>query len=76
MTVDKIQKRISSLISHFTFEHQGVDCGIDPISPTQFDVWCGDSFITLDSIDKVMDTPFFNGKPLKDITREITIVDQ
>ncbi|NLK39818.1 MAG: hypothetical protein GX303_06210 [Clostridiales bacterium] len=76
MTVDSVKRRIGSLISHFTFDYAGMNCGVDPISSTHFDMWCEDDFITVDSIDRVMDTPFFNGKPLKSIVQNIIVIDQ
>jgi len=76
MTSDDIKKRLSEMVSHFTFEYDGVSCGVDPISMTNFEIWCGDEFTKVDNIDKVMNIPYFKGKSLKDIAQYITITDQ
>lgn len=75
MMADKLKDRLLDMVTHITFEYQGIDCGIDPLSPTHFDIWCGDDTITVDNITAVMDTPLFNGRALKDIAQEITIID-
>lgn len=76
MTADKIKNRLSEIVSHFTFVYNGAECGVDPISNTHFDVWCGDDFTSFDSIDKVMNEPYFKGKPLKEIAEDIQIIEQ
>lgn len=76
MMADSIKKRLSEMVSHFTFEYAGVMCGVDPLSPTQFDMWCGDDFTSVDSLDKVMNATLFKGKALKEIAQEIEIIEQ
>ena len=76
MTADKIRARLSEMVSHFTFDYQGVECGIDPISKAHFDVWCGNDFTSFDSLDKVMNEPYFSGQSLKDIAEDIRIIEQ
>ncbi len=75
MSADKLRERIDSMVSHVIFSYQGQDCGVDPLSRDRFDMWCGDKTATVDSIDAVMNTPFFLGLPLKDISQDITDID-
>ncbi len=72
MNADKLREQINSMVSHVTFTYQGRNCGVDPLSRDRFDLWCGDDSATVDSIDSAMDTPFFGGKPLKEIAQDIT----
>lgn len=73
MMDEKIKNRLKELCSHMTFEYNGKDCGVDPISHTEFAIWCGDEDTTAKSIDEVMTTPFFDGKSLSEIADVITI---
>ena len=75
MTADKIKSRISETASHFTFDFNNKACGVDPFTATKFNMWCGDNNITVNSIDDVMNHPFFDGKCLTDICNDITIID-
>lgn len=61
-----------NLTSHVTFCYNGYDCGIDPLAKDEFNMWYGTDEMTVDSIDKVMDINFFDGKSLKDIWSDIT----
>ena len=54
-----------------TFIYNGKDCGIDPMSITEFDMQYGEDFITVNSIDKVMNTALFDGKTLSDIIDDV-----
>lgn len=73
--VYKIKKRINELCSHFTFEYNGVPCGIDPLSIDSFDMWYGEDFFNVKSVDEVMSYPLFGGKSLADITDNIKIIE-
>ncbi len=73
MTADKIKNRINELASHFLFKYQGKECGVDPFSRSDFDMWCGEDYMKATSIDEVMEVPFFEGKALQDIANEIDI---
>ena len=75
MTEEKIKKRISSLCSHFTFEYNGHQCGVDPISAAEYEMWCGETTMTASSVDEVMQTPFFDGTALSEISDKIEIID-
>ena len=71
MKSNEIKIRITSLCSHLTFDFEGKSCGVDPLAADQFDMWCGDDTMTAKSADEGMNTPFFDGKCLKEIADEI-----
>ncbi|MBQ8298169.1 MAG: hypothetical protein IJX77_10355 [Ruminococcus sp.] len=75
MTAQQIKSRISEICSHFTFEYNEKNCGVDPFSQHKFDMWCGDNTYSANSIDEVMNLPFFDGKSLDEIATEIDIID-
>ncbi|MFQ9516732.1 MAG: hypothetical protein ACLRZ9_13035 [Eubacterium sp.] len=75
MSADKLKQIVLDVFSHVTFEYKGISCGIDPFSETEFDIWYGDEVETVNSIDRVMDTPIFDGKPLNEIIDKITELD-
>lgn len=75
MNSDQIRKRIDEKASHFTFLYHGVSCGIDPYSDQEYDMWCGDKSVTVNSIEEVMNKPFFDGKSLTAILSDIQIQD-
>lgn len=67
-----IREYLGNLTSHVTFEYNGYSCGVDPLALDSFDMWYGDENITVDSIEAVMKTKFFNGKALEDILDDVT----
>lgn len=75
MTSEMLRARIEQLCTHITFEYNSKSCGVDPFSTTSFDMWYGDKSINVDSIDKVMNTPLFNGKALRDIVDKIDFIN-
>ncbi len=75
MSVDEIRDYITSLCSHLTFDFEGKSCGVDPLAPDQFDMWCGDDFMEAHSIDEVMKAPFFEGKALENIVNQLENVE-
>lgn len=75
MNRKQLADRIASLSSHFLFNWHGKACGVDPLSRTEFDVWCGDDYATLHSVDEVMNISFFEGKALGDICAEIVVTE-
>lgn len=75
MTADRIKNRISQCCSHFTFEYNGKECGIDPFNEYDFDMWCGDNVKSVSNIDEVMNSLFFDGKSLNQISKDIKIID-
>lgn len=75
MNSDDFKKKISSLSSHILFEYNGVECGVDPLSPDSFDMWFGDKYHNAKSIDEVMTAPLFNGKCINQIYKDIKNID-
>lgn len=75
MTAKEIKGRLSEMCSHFTFEYNGKECGVDPINKNNFDMWYGDNFKTAADLDEVMTTSFFGGKSLNEISSRIEIID-
>ena len=71
MTVEKLKNIIMKSFSVVLFSYKGLDCGIDPMGIKEYDVWCGETIETVDSIDKIMDIPIFEGKALKEIISDI-----
>lgn len=71
MTITEVKNSLSEIVTQMTFVYNGKDCGIDPISITEFDMWYGEDFITVNSIDKVMNTALFDGKMLSDIVDDV-----
>lgn len=74
MKLSEIKHYITDLIGHVTFEYNGYNCGIDPFSHDSYDIWYGEESANVDSIDKVMNLKFFNGKSLSDIWDDVTEV--
>ena len=72
MRVEKLKEIILSNFSHILFTYNGKNCGIDPLGVSNFDVWCGDNNVNVDSIDKVTTVPIFDGKSLTEIISSIT----
>lgn len=74
MTTEEIRHRISEICTLFGFEYNGKVGDVDPFSETDFDLTYDGETIKVDSIDKVMETPFFDGKSLAEIVSEIDII--
>lgn len=75
MTNNDIREHLENLIGAITFEYNGYSCGIDPLGIDEFELWYGDESITLETIDEVMTTNFFNGNSLEDILEDATDFD-
>lgn len=75
MTISELKNHLTNLIGHVVFVYNGYSCGIEPLSLNKFDMWYGNDSITVDSIEKVMNEPLFNGKSLKDIWDDIANLD-
>lgn len=71
MNALEVKERINSLCTHILFDYNGRECGVDPFSHAEFDMWYGEKNVTAHSIDEVMNLPFFDGKALKDILDEV-----
>lgn len=75
MTFEEMKEYIGNITSHVTFQYDGRDCGVDPFSANNFDMWYGNETMTATSIDEVFTTPFFGGKCLNDIADNIENVE-
>lgn len=73
MKAQVIEDRIGEICTHFLFYYKGHNCGVDPFSDEDFDMWCGDDYMKAHSLEEVMSTPFFAGKCLRDIAEKIRI---
>ena len=75
MTSDILRNIVKTLCSHMLFEYNGKNCGIDPLSATRYDVWCGDEIKQAGSAEEVMELTIFDGKPLSEIADDITNIE-
>lgn len=75
MTAERIKSRINELCTHMTFEYNGKNCGVDPISHSHFEMWCGENSEVVHSINDVMNICLFDGKSLNTIAGDIKIID-
>lgn len=71
MKIDEIRDRIAEIVTQITFTYNGKNCGVDPMSSTEFDMWYGDELLTASSIEEVMSTKLFDDKSLADIVDDI-----
>lgn len=71
MKAKEIRDRISEITTQITFSYNGKNCGVDPMSSTEFDIWYGDTLIQVNSVDEVMSTSIFDSKTLSDIIDDI-----
>lgn len=75
MKPDDLKKRIDSLISHILFDYNKKQCGIDPISRNNIDMWYGDNEYCASSVEDAMTYPLFDGKSLNQICDKITNIE-
>lgn len=75
MSANEIRKYVESMCSHLTFEFEGKTCGVDPLAPDYFDMWCGEDVMTAKTVDEVMRVPFFNRQSLEKIVNKIENVE-
>lgn len=59
----------------FAFDYNGVPCGVDPISPTQYNIWYGDDNDVVHSFDEVFSVPFWDNKTIPEIFDAIDITE-
>ena len=71
MTAKQLMDEIDTGMYDIEFEYKGVHGAICPFSRTNISIAYGDNEKTLDSVDAVMNEPFFNGKSLAEICSEI-----
>lgn len=74
MSIDDIRKILEVNFTHIAFDYDGKHCGVDPLAADRFDAWCGDEDEEFESVDELIESPFFNGKPLKEICDEVEIM--
>lgn len=74
-TVEEIRDRIAEICCLFGFDYKGKRYCVEPYSSTEFELWFDDETMTVDSIDKVMSTPFVDGKSISEVVDEIDIVE-
>lgn len=75
MTLDLFEHHIANLIGCVQFDYNGYSCGVDPIGHTGYDVWYGNTVVTVTSVEDVLCTTIFNGKTLLDIWDDLTQFD-
>lgn len=75
MIAEQIKNRIDECCSLFAFKYHGKEGHVDPYSSEEFLLWYEGVEMTVNSIDAVMNTPFFDGHTLSDIAGEITITE-
>ena len=75
MSISELRDFLDTLTSHITFEYNGLSCGIDPLSRKEYDMWYGDNTITVESLDEVFNTEFFDGKTIIDIWDDVSEVE-
>lgn len=75
MTLKHFKNHLNQLIGAILFDYKGHSCGVDPISKTKYHIWCSDEISTVQSIDDVLTTDIFEGKPLIDIFEECVDFD-
>lgn len=71
MNAKELYDWIDSLTQDIEFQYRGVWGSICPFSRTNISVSYGDEEQTFHSIDAALDTPFIDGKPLKEICSDI-----
>lgn len=72
-TSGQIRTRLLECVGIFIFEYIGIRGAVEPYSQTCFELYCGDETTSADSVDKVMNLPFFGGKCLNEIADKIEI---
>ena len=70
-----IKNRLQEIAATFVFEYNGINCGVDPYSEDEYELWCKEESLTVHSIEDVMNTTFFVGKSLNEISEEIDIIE-
>lgn len=75
MTILELKNHLSKLIGYVTFEYNGYSCGVDALGLNSFDMWYGDNEMTVESVEDVLDTKFFDGRSLTEIWNDVTELD-
>ena len=73
MKPKELASYISSLMQDIEFQYKGVWGAICPFSRSDISVAYGEQEKTFDSVDAVMNEPFIDGKPIKEICEEFIV---
>jgi len=71
-TLAQFRFHLDNLVGCIQFDYNGYSCGVDPIGRARYDVWYGNTDVTVTSVDDVLCTTIFNGKTLQDIWDDLT----
>lgn len=75
MTLSQFKNHISHLAGCVNFIYNGYSCGVDPMGRAEYDMWCGDDVMTVNSVKEVLNVKFFAGKSLTEIWDDVTELD-
>lgn len=75
MTILQFEDHMKNLVGCVCFSYNGYSCGVDPVGRMKYDIWYGNTAVTVDSVDAIMNTKIFNGKSLLDIWDDLTEFD-
>ena len=77
LTLEQILVCLKNPLSTYTFNYNGVGCGVDHVGEFPcdgddyyFDVWYDRQDNVVKSVDELLNAPVFNGKALKDIYKD------
>ena len=73
MKPKELASDIGSLMQDIEFQYKGVWGAICPFSRSDISVAYGEQEKTFDSVDAVMNEPFIDGKPIKEICEEFIV---
>ena len=74
MTATQLRQRILDMTDDVCFAYNGKDCCINPHNDKWINVGYNGIVTHCQSIDDVFDLPLFDGKALRDIVGEITLL--
>lgn len=75
LKAEQIKNRLLEFCCLMVFEYHGIECSIDPFNSKDFHINCGGNEQDVDSIEKVMGSPIFDGACLNDVADKIEIID-
>lgn len=75
MTANDLKNRIDELCAIVSFVYEGKEGHVDPYSHSQYLLWFDGDEMMVNSIDRVMNTPFFDGRTLNEIADKVTAID-
>lgn len=73
MKPDALRAAIDSLLTDIEFQYKGTWGSICPFSRSNISVAYGEQERTFDSVDAVMNEPFIDGNPIKEICEEFIV---